>query len=436
MEERMVSFGMNRMMVSMAVIAALVVGGECRAQTQPAVPPPFTSPAEVYSGISGPGKPLAGNGGGGWRSNQEVLRYDGLDGKPGWQPLGAFACTGSVVKEGLLPPIRPVWDLHLRDTVICVGPDKLYYMTGSSGDNIWDRNDGIEVWRSKDLQEWEYLGVVWSFEKDGTWQKRWGVSHEHQVRAIWAPELHWLPKAQKWVMMYSLAGGGGCGILVSASGKPEGPYRNPLKADTRLLGGIDPTIFEDDDGKIYVTAGRGGSIGQMKADLSDWEVPMKPVKIDKSDALAADGTRNVPADLLAKAEAGMEGASLFKRNGKYYLGAAVFWGVTAKGRYDSVVAVADNVWGPYTKWHEAVPCGGGTNYFQDNAGNWWCCYFGNDEQSPFREKPGIVKVDFDAAGGVFVADEQPAFVLQEGAATRWRAGRPTAATQRAAAPKP
>jgi beta-xylosidase len=164
---------------------------------------------------------------------------------------------------------------------------------------------------------------------------------------------------------------------------------------------------------------------------------MKPIKIDKSDALAADGTRDVPADLLAKPEPGMEGASLFKRDGKYYLGAAVFWDGTAKGRYDSVVAIADNIWGPYTHWHEAVPCGGGTNYFQDNEGRWWCCYFGNDEQSPFREKPGIVKVDFDELGRVFVADEQPAFVLQEGAATHWRkTPRQIGPQQPTSAPKP
>jgi beta-xylosidase len=227
--------------------------------------------------------------------------------------------------------------------------------------------------------------------------------------------------------MYSLAGGGGCGIAVSTSGRPEGPYVNPLKTDTRLLGGIDPTIFEDDDGKVYVTAGRGGSIGQLKDDLSDWAIPMKTVKIDKTDARAADGL-TVPPDLLAKSETGMEGASLFKRNGKYYLGAAVFWGGTAKGRYDSVVAVSDNIWGPYTHWHEAVPCGGGTNYFQDNDGRWFCCFFGNDEQAPFREKPGLVQVDFDPDGRMHIADEQPAFVLQAGAPARWRNAHPAASS--------
>ncbi len=394
----------------------------------PAPAPPFSSAADIYSGISGPGKPVVGNGGGGWRSNQITMRYDGPDSKPGWQPLGQYACTSSAVKDGLLPPLKPIWDLHLRDTVINIGGDGLYYMTGSSGDNIWDRNDGIELWRSQDLKKWDYVGLVWSFDKDAAaWAARWGTpANRHVVRAIWAPEIHYLKSRKNYFLTYSLASGAGTGLLASTTGKPAGPYVNPLKPDARLGGGIDATLFEDDDGKIYVTSGRGGYIALMKDDMTGI-AEQRNVKIDKTDARAADGTKNIPAANLARTETGDEGASLFKRNGKYYLGAATFWGGSGSGRYDSVVGIADNIWGPYTKWHEAVPCGGGTNYFQDLEGNWFCCYFGNDEQTPFREKPGIVKIDFDSDGRIFIADEQPAWILQEGAPTRWRkTPRPTA----------
>jgi beta-xylosidase len=346
--------------------------------------------------------------------------YDGPDAKPGWLPLGKFVCTSSAVKAGLLPPLRPIWDLHLRDTVICVGGDGLYYMTGSTGDNIWDRNDGIELYRSKDLQHWDYLGLVWSFDKDAHWQKQWRKLKDKPARDIWAPELHYLKHKKAYVLAYSLAGGAGTGILLGNTGKPEGPYTSPLKPDARLTGGIDPTIFEDDDGKVYLTWGRGGQIAQLKDDLSEFEIPPRNVIVDKSDATAADGTTNVPADLRAQVEVAFEGASLFKHNGKYHLGGAVFWGGSKTGRYSSVDSVADTIWGPYKHWHEAVACGGGTNYFQDNAGIWWCCYFGNDEQSPYREKPGLVRIDFDKDDNVIVADEQPAFVLQPGAATKWR----------------
>ena len=74
-----------------------------------------------------------------------------------------------------------------------------------------------------------------------------------------------------------------------------------------------------------------------------------------------------------------------------------------------------------------VPCGGGGNYFQDDAGHWYCTYFGNDEASPFREKPALVRIDFTPDNTIVIADEQPAFVLRDGTPTHWRTARSTAA---------
>ena len=82
-----------------------------------------------------------------------------------------------------------------------------------------------------------------------------------------------------------------------------------------------------------------------------------------------------------------------------------------QGRYSSCVAVSDKIYGPYKNRQESVPCGGGTGFFKDKKGNWWCSYFGNDSQSPGREKLGIVKVEFDKDGKIIVAADQPVFIL-------------------------
>jgi hypothetical protein len=42
-------------------------------------------------------------------------------------------------------------------------------------------------------------------------------------------------------------------------------------------------------------------------------------------------------------------------------------------------------------------------------------------QSPFREKPGIVRIAFEPDGRIKIADAQPAFVLRKDAPTHWRA---------------
>jgi xylan 1,4-beta-xylosidase len=370
-----------------------------RASGPRALPPKYSKP-DTYSGISGPGQPVVGTGLGGYRTGRDGVMYRGPDPKVGWLPLGDRA-RGSAVANGLLPPLRPLWDLHLRDTSICLGEDGNYYMTGSTGDNIWDLNDGIELYRSKDLHTWDYLGLVWSVDLQGTWEK--------QLRYVWAPEIHIINHT--FVIAYCMSGGdhGGTGLLISKGGKPEGPYTNPITADRPLTGGIDGTIFQDDDGAIYFTNGAGGTLHRMKPDLSAFDGDPIRVKI------------SIPPYTTGPKRLGHEGASFFKANGKYYLGAAD----TYQGRYSSICGVADKVEGPYTLVEEAVPCGAGGNYFKDKQGNWWCTYFGNDDQSPWREKPGIVKIDFAPDGHIFIADDQPPFVLQPGAPTHWRKPRET-----------
>ena len=184
--------------VALAIYAAL---GPVRAlsQTNAKVevsrtnpPPPFTSPAEFYSGISGPGEPVSADGSGGWRSGASGVLYKGAHPKLGWDTNWGDHANGAAVKAGLIPPLKPLLELHLRDTIIRPGGDGNYYLTGSTGDNIWDRNDGVELWRSTDLKKWDYLGLVWSIERDGTWEREWKKLHNQPARNVWAPEIYFI----------------------------------------------------------------------------------------------------------------------------------------------------------------------------------------------------------------------------------------------------
>ena len=151
----------------------------------------------------------------------------------------------------------------------------------------------------------------------------------------------------------------------------------------------------------------GGKIAKMKDDMSGLaEEPKKPLLInpDMNPALHAKscGRRENYGDV------GHEGVFMFKRNGLYYLTAADSY----EGRYSSVAAVSENIYGPYRNRHEAVPCSGGTSYFRDKDGNWWCTFFGNDNQAPFREMPAMIKVDFSKEGMIYPSKDQP-FVLSQ-----------------------
>ena len=364
----------SRLRLSFVAAAIAALAGAYAAAQQARPPGPVTPPPNLKpgSGISGPGA----------TANDTRMR---------WVTMNR-GVTGSAVKLGLIPEIEPLLDIQVRDTVIRIGGDGMYYLTGSTGEDIWDHNDGVELWRSSDLRKWDYLGLVWSFEKDSTWQRAWRW-HRKPVRALWAPELHYVKRLKNYFIALSMPPGDR-GLLKSTTGKPEGPYVNALAGDAKLDGDIDASLFEDDDGAVYLVYG-GGLIARMKDDMSGLaEAPRKPALLDP-DTNPAHHADTCPPNRQCS-DIGHEGASLFKRNGTYYLTAAD----TYEGRYSSMAALSDNIYGPYKWRHEAVPCGGGTNYFQDKQGHWWDCFFGNDNQAPFREKPAIVPIEFDKDGKI------------------------------------
>ncbi|MBC8052661.1 MAG: family 43 glycosylhydrolase [Sphingobacteriaceae bacterium] len=307
--------------------------------------------------------------------------------------------TGSAVKKGILPNIRPSWEVHIRDAVVILGGDGNYYMTGSSGENIWKHADGVELWKSKDLKKWDYIGLVWTIEKDGRWEKNWANLKNQPVRALWAPELHYL-KGNYYICLSMPPGG--VSILKSTTGKPEGPYVHAqANPDKPFVNGIDPTFFQDDDGKVYFTWSSGRRIGLMKNDMSGFEGELREIILENPDHTPEHHAEKCRGRGMN--DLGHEGAVLFKAKGKYYLGAADDY----EGRYSTCLSISDNIFGPYKMRHESVPCAGGTNFFKDKQGKWWSSYFGNDSQSPWREKPGLVRVDFTQDGKVIVAKDQP-----------------------------
>jgi len=268
-----------------------------------------------------------------------------------------------------LPPIRPLFDYPLRDTSICVGGDGLYYLTGTTGyPTWWKTNEGVRVWRSRDLKTWEPLGLVWSIE-DGTWQKKFHGDR----RALWAPEIHYL-KGTFW-LTHSM-NFGGCGLLKSISGKAKGPYED-VHPRGPITGNIDASLFEDDDGKVYFVW-QNGRIARMNEAMT---------------GLAEEPRLLKPAN---NRHVGFEGAYLTRFDGRYYLICADF----IHGNYHCMVAMSEKIFGPYGPRYLAVPHGGHNMFFQDRDGNRWATFFGNDPRAPFRERPAILRIQFDADGRV------------------------------------
>ncbi|MCX7007954.1 MAG: family 43 glycosylhydrolase [Kiritimatiellaeota bacterium] len=269
--------------------------------------------------------------------------------------------------------LEPLFDFPVRDTCVCLGPDQTYYLTGTTGHPTWWKtNEGIRVWRSKDLKTWEPLGLVWSFAKDATWQKPKG-----NKQAIWAPELHYF-KGTFWVAY--CVNYGGTGILRSKTGKAEGPYED-MKLDGPLTGEIDASLFDDDDGKVHFVW-QNGKIACLKDDMT---------------GLAEEPRHLKPAN--AK-DVGFEGAFLTKINGRYHLICAAFNKHEKHSTYDCMAASADTIYGPYGDAYLAIPHGGHNTLFKDVRGSWWSTFFGNDPQAPFRERPAILPIRIGSNGKI------------------------------------
>ncbi|MEZ4849190.1 MAG: family 43 glycosylhydrolase [Bacteroidia bacterium] len=121
-----------------------------------------------------------------------------------------------------------------------VGKD--YYLVNSS----FGYFPGIPILHSKDLVHWEQIGSV--------------VDDNHQIdlneqritRGFFAPAITY---HEGWFyIVCTLIDNGG--NFVVKSQKPEGPYSSPYWIP-ELNGGIDPSLFFDQDGKLYIVYNHG-----------------------------------------------------------------------------------------------------------------------------------------------------------------------------------
>lgn len=314
--------------------------------------------------------------------------------------------------------VIPVLDFWMRDAYVMMGPDSSYYLTGTTAVpgryfpngriHCWDYNDGIYLWKSDDLVDWQQLGLIWSFEKDAAdWQRKGKPVEKGKVsvnndpldsiyRAVWAPEIHFIK--DKWLITACLNGDRGSFVLESTTGKPEGPYRNIKgNSDKPIFNNIDLSLFEDDNGDVYLV-GHNHFVARMNNELSDIAEPF----------VAFQETPYDPEPYI-------EGVYLTKRHGKYQLLQTV-WSVPLPDgtytylrdeiktkivhSYDVVVSESDNIYGPYGPRYPAILQGGHNNLFIDRNGQWWSTTFFNPRgemgaRFPKTCRPGLVPVKWE-----------------------------------------
>ena len=247
---------------------------------------------------------------------------------------------------------------------------------------------GIPVFESEDLVHWTQVGNAihrpGQLDFDGL-----GMS-----RGVFAPAIEY-HDGTFYVVNTSVDAGGN--FFVTAK-DPAGPWSDPVWLPT--IGGIDPSLFFDDDGKVYI--------------LNNDE-PEVPVRYDGHRAIWLQeidiasgkpfGPRKVLIDGGVKPEENpiwIEGPHIYKVDGWYYLSDAE--GGTGP-QHSQVVLRSRDVWGPYEPYEHnpiltqrdldpdrplPVTNAGHADMVQGPDGTWWATFlasrnYGRDHYNTGRE---------------------------------------------------
>ena len=184
----------------------------------------------------------------------------------------------------------------------------------------------LPVYRSRDLVCWEFVGDGFPGGRPD-WVKD---------SRLWAPDISYI--GGKYVLHYALGVWGGifkegCGVAVADS--PEGPFKDlgmtVSWSSHRVINSIDPDLFRDDDGRVYLywgSLGGGIYVIEMNGDGTSVKNGAKP-----HGRLSARNS---------------EAAYMHKRDGKYYLFASA--GTCCEGQkstYRVIVGRSDSPLGPF-----------------------------------------------------------------------------------------
>lgn len=274
----------------------------------------------------------------------------------------------------------------IRDPYVTSGPDGYFYLTGTQpneGDpreqsnpyniGLGDQSivgSQVRAYRSKDLVEWESLGVI--FDTDDTWKAMQG--RRAAKDRIWAPEVHWMPNLGnrgRWALVHCPKQHSS--FVLSKDDKLSGPWTHPMKG--KMGPRHDPSLFTDDDGTVWMLW-QNTSVAPLTKDLSGYAA--QPVRIDPS------GTRPGP-DGTPIRRIGHEGATMIKVGGQYvHLGTAWSTDQGRKGSYNLYYSVADKITGPYGPRKFAGRFLGHGTPFQTQDGKWWCTAFFNANVPPVQ----------------------------------------------------
>ena len=272
---------------------------------------------------------------------------------------GALAVAAVLVLTGCASapvhytnPILP--GFHADPSICRSGTD--YYLVTSS----FEYFPGVPVYHSRDLVHWRQVGHALTRES------QLPLAGQKASKGIFAPTIRC--HAGTFYMITSNIDNGGDFYVTTKD--PAGEWSEPVWIRQKEWS-MDPSLFFDDDGKVYYTrhgGGRNGGTYQAEIDVATGKLAHEP-------RLIWSGTGGIWP----------EGPHLYKVNGTYYL--MISEGGTSYGHM-LTVARSKSPWGPFEAnpanpilTHKARPdlplqAVGHADLVQTDAGSWWMVLLG------------------------------------------------------------
>jgi xylan 1,4-beta-xylosidase len=284
-------------------------------------------------------------------------------------------------------PVLP--GFHPDPSVVRVA--EWFYLVSSS----FEMFPGVPIHRSRDLVHWEPLGYVLARDS------QLPLATARPSGGIFAPTIRY-HAGTYYVITTNVSRGGS--FFVTAK-DPAGPWSEPVWIAGQ--GGIDPSLFFDDDGKVYLTStGSPPGIYESQIDVASGTLLTSPPRL----VWTGTGGRYP------------EGPHLYKIAGRYYL--MISEGGTEYGHMVTM-ARATSPWGPFdpcprnpilthrdTPLSEPIQGTGHADLVQDGEGNWWMVFLafrpqGGSYWHHLGRETFLAPVRWDAQGWPVVNDGKP-----------------------------
>lgn len=205
---------------------------------------------------------------------------------------------------------RPLAKSHYQNPILAgfypdpsvVRVDNTYYLANSS----FSYYPGVPIHKSQDLVHWEFVGHALNRPSQL-------MLKEQQIsRGIYAPTLRF----HQGTFYLITTQVDGVGNFIVTTQDPAKGWSEPIRLPE--VGGIDPDIFFDDDGKVYIThndSPAGTPLYSGHRAIWMWEYDPNAQKvIPESKKLLVNGGTDI-----SQKPVWIEGPHLYKINGWYYL---------------------------------------------------------------------------------------------------------------------